>query len=271
MILNNVKVVLFSMIFSLIVTIYKYYDQIDIKYKDKYVKNLFSSPIKKHLNSSIGNYDNLNYNEETKNLELFFKNKTDFLKILKEMKKDSVEKLQIVSDFDYTISSFFQKDKKSNNFPLIRSLLFAKRNLLFEEKLMNLRKIYIPIEMDPNITKKEKEEKMLEWYEQIEQLIIEEKLHKEKILEGLNKTPILIRHYFFEFLNFCKKINIPLYIISGGILNFMVSIFDKMIDLNDYHNIFFFSNELKFDKNNVCTGFNKEVTPGNKDKVLKDL
>ena len=88
---------------------------------------------------------------------------------------------------------------------------------------------------------------------------------------NFNNSNIIIRHYFSIFINICKLMNIPFFIISGGIHDLMISIFDEIIDLKNYDNIFFFSNHLKFDENYLCNGLNIEVTPGNKIEILKDL
>ena len=146
---------------------------------DIYIQNTLSESEKKNL-ISIGKYENLNYNDESKDLKFFFKDKKHFKKTLKKMRKEGVKNLQIVSDFDYTISSFFQKDKKSDSLALFRCLMNIRKDPIFIENLIKIRNFYVPIENDSKIPAKEKKEKMKEWYLELDELVNKQNFNKNE-------------------------------------------------------------------------------------------
>ena len=67
------------------------------------------------------------------------------------------------------------------------------------------------------MTFEEKNEKMFEWYDLSKNVFLEENLDKKKLLEILNTSNMGVRYGFDRMLYLCKRLNLPFYIISGGL------------------------------------------------------
>lgn len=85
-------------------------------------------------------------------------------KLINSIINGGCEQLQVVTDFDYTIT----KQKIENGKPILSSFgMFNKCKQLPEEYLRESDKLfhkYRPIEINPNISHEEKLEKMIEWW-----------------------------------------------------------------------------------------------------------
>ena len=58
---------------------------------------------------------------------------------------------------------------------------------------------------------------MSEWYDLSKKVFVEENLDKKKLLAVLNNSNMGIRYGFDRVLYLCKKLNLPFYIVSGGL------------------------------------------------------
>ncbi|MFA6269111.1 MAG: hypothetical protein WC652_04810 [archaeon] len=148
------------------------------------------------------------------------------LRVLEEKKKSfrlgGAEKLQILSDFDRTLTVAYVNGKKSNtSFARIR-----EGNVLPQEyvnKAQTLFEKYYPIEQDHSIAKEKKVREMVKWFREHLQLMVDYGLTRE-ILKKIALEQIVPRGGFDKLINYTFKKKIPFLILSSGIGD-MIKIF----------------------------------------------
>ncbi|XP_043396557.1 cytosolic 5'-nucleotidase 3A isoform X2 [Chelonia mydas] len=140
--------------------------------------------------------------------------------------KGGAAKLQIITDFDMTLSRFSYNGKRC---PTCHNVI-DNCKLITEEcrkKLLQLKETYYAIEIDPDLTIEEKYPYMVEW-------------------EGYEN--------FFDKLS---EHNIPVFIFSAGIGDILEEVIHQA---GVYHsNVKVVSNFMDFDENGVLKGFKGEL------------
>lgn len=174
-------------------------------------------------------------------------NRKDLAKIKDEIRKGGANQLHVLADFDRTLTKAFVEGEKT---PSIISELRSKNYLseVYSKKAHELFERYHPIEIDLNIPKKEKNEKMYEWWKKHFELLIESGLNKTHLEKIIENGKIQFRKGTEEFLDFLHEKNIPLVIISSaGLGKESISMFlERQKRL--YNNIYIISNEYEWDK-----------------------
>ena len=166
----------------------------------------------------LGKFKNLKIAKFEENNNVYFKNKQEFLEKLANFKKDGIENLQIVSDFDQTITKFFVNGKKC---PSIFSLFALSDQISqkFINRYNELFEIYSKHEIDMKLTKEQRDFYVREWYNKGTENFLNENLTKNKILNILNNSKnIEIRYNFDKFFKYCYEKNLTFFVISGGII-----------------------------------------------------
>ena len=152
------------------------------------------------------------YNKE----EVIISNPIVFKQKLIQLKKDGPKELDIVTDFDFTLSRK-AKDKKGadSTFGIIAKSPFTSKSFSDEYKALYLK--YSPIERDQSIPFQEKDEAMKQWWIKSLGLIAEQNLSDGQIIESINKSAFSFRHGFDFLVRIVSKINYSVYILSAGI------------------------------------------------------
>lgn len=173
-------------------------------------------------------------------------NKQEFELKLGNIIKDGKENLHIVSDFDRTLTKAFVKGQKS---PTVIAQIRNKDYLGedYVKKAHDLYDFYHPIELDNSISKKEKINKMHEWWKKHFDLLIEKGLNKHIIDRIVSKKSLKFRKDLDFFLKILSENKIPLVIISAApgdmIKGYLIQ--DNLL----HDNIHIISNFFNFDKN----------------------
>ena len=204
---------------------------------------------------------------------IVYSNKEDFLEKLENIKKDWLEKLHILADFDRTLTKAFS-GSKNKRWKWIS--VFKENSLWFNEEFCNLEQQnfekYYPIENNPDLSLEEKNKFMLEWWKSTFELFIKFWLTKEKIKKAVFNWKIEFREKVEDFCKFLDKNNVPLIIISAsGLWHFWVEYFFEKKEIF-YKNIEIISNNFIWDdlwkaiwyKKPIIHSFNKSET------ILKD-
>lgn len=146
--------------------------------------------------------------------EVIIVNKKEFDEKVERIKKDGVEKLHILSDFDRTITTAFVNGESR---PSLISVLRDGNYLTKEyaEKAHELFNKYHPIEIDPKLSLEEKKKAMKEWWETHFELLLKEKLNKKDIERVIKSEKVQLREGVKEFLDLLKEEGIPLVILSS--------------------------------------------------------
>lgn len=174
----------------------------------------------------------------------------------------------MLTDFDFTITKLYNYQK---NVSLGSSYRFYDESLIGgdQQKVTkaqdDLCKIYINYERDTSIDIKIREQKMHEFYSKSLDIYINPKFTRDsigKMLEKL-KDKFEIRKYLKEYFELLIELEIPIIIISGGIKEVIIDLLKQSIkDFELYctqKKIMIIANELIFDKENGCIGYNPDV------------
>jgi 7-methylguanosine nucleotidase len=179
-----------------------------------------------------------------------------FEKIKKKILEDGIEKFHVLADFDRTLTKCFVGDKKSStswaqfrNLSLLGEDYIKKSGEMFE--------YYRPIEIDSNLSRTEKAEKMNEWWERHLELLVQSGVSENILKEVIEKGGIELREGAKEFLNFLKDKKIPLIIMSSGLGDLIEGVLER--DGVKFENINVISNFFEFDEEGKSVGFKEDV------------
>jgi 5'-nucleotidase len=193
-----------------------------------------------------------------------------------KFKKEGLNSIHIISDFDRTLTkAFFKGEKTPSLISHIRNGNYLTKDYATKSKELFNR--YHPIEISKEIPKEEKNKKMLEWWSNHYKLLTESGLDeptiKKSVTDLINEGKIKLREGVADFLNTTNKNNIPFIILSSAGIGNMVTEFLNKQNLI-FHNIYFIGNTLKFNKNNRFIGIkdNKIIHIFNKNEAeIKSL
>lgn len=173
-------------------------------------------------------------------------------KILNSLVGAGVQKLQVVSDFDYTIT----KQRQESGKPVLSSfgIFNACKSLpkKFIEESDKLHQKYRPIEIDPNVPLEEKVQSMIEWWTKSGKLLVGFSLDQSEIDEVAGNYKNSLRdgtHDFFQDLN---KLQVPVLVFSAGLGDCVVSVLRQANVL--FPNVKVISNFLQY-KDGLLNGF----------------
>ncbi|XP_061399942.1 7-methylguanosine phosphate-specific 5'-nucleotidase [Musca vetustissima] len=184
------------------------------------------------------------------------KNPERLEKILNEFGRGGTDRLQLVSDFDYTIT----KQRKSDGSPVLSSfgILNACESLpqRFIDESKNLHNKYRPIEIDPHIPINEKIQCMIEWWTKTGELLVGFKLEQSEIDVVASKYKDSLRENSHQLFGTLNRLNIPVLVFSAGLGNSVISVLKQANVM--YPNVNVISNFLQY-KNGVLDGFQKPM------------
>lgn len=185
-------------------------------------------------------------------------NETHFQITLENIKKDGLQNLHILADFDRTLTKAFSWWKIR---PSLISVLRSEGYLSEEytKKAYELFDYYNPIEINPNIPLEEKKREMTAWWNKHLDLLVHSKLHKSDIEHIIQSWVIEFRPWVKAFLQFLSENNIPIVIISANGLgtDSIEMYFEKEGFLTP--NVKIISNEFYWDEHGNASGYDKRV------------
>jgi 5'-nucleotidase len=202
------------------------------------------------------------------NKNIFIPDSEGFEKIKKEFKKDGLQKIHIIADFDRTLTSAYINKEKT---PSLIAILREDGKYLGDDYATKAQKLfekYHPMEIDLNIDIKKKKKEMKNWWERHFKLLIKSKLNKKQINEIANSGRIKLRKNCLPFLSFLNFHKIPLIIMSAsGLGEEAISVLLRK-NKSLYSNIHIISNSLLYNKKGLAIDFKKPVIHSlNKDET----
>ncbi|XP_029209322.2 cytosolic 5'-nucleotidase 3-like [Acropora millepora] len=189
----------------------------------------------------------------------------DKLKVLYE---GGPEKLQVISDFDKTLTKFVINGEKGCTAYGVfeNSKVFPES---YREKAKALKEKYMPIEYSGSISQAEKESHMVEWWTKGNELIIELKIKQTQIPEIVKDAHIALREGVEWFFVKLHEKEVPLLIISGGLGDIIEEVIEQQSTL--FENVTIVANFFKYEED-VVVGFeDKLLFSFNKKEMTKDL
>ncbi|KAI5948044.1 cytosolic 5'-nucleotidase 3A isoform X1 [Manis javanica] len=170
--------------------------------------------------------------------------------------KGGAAKLQIITDFDMTLSRFSHEGKRcpTSHYVIDNSKLVTDE---CRKKLWQLKEKYYAIEIDPVLTIDEKYPYMVEWYTKSHGLLIEQALPKAKLKEIVAESDVMLKEGYENFFDKLQQYSIPVFIFSAGIGDILEEVIRQA---GVYHpNITVVSNFMDFDDNGILKGFKGEL------------
>lgn len=165
-----------------------------------------------------------------------YQNRTKNLAI----KKDNY---YIIIDFDKTITA-------SNSLDSWMAVIdFNIYGETCKKEIQKLNAKYAPIELDYQISKNEKEQYMIEWYQKSMDILYRYGLTKTNLQKSLQKGTLLLREGAKEFFKNLNDSQIPVIILSAGIGN-VIEEFLKQQEIY-FNNIHIISNFIQFKGDNM--------------------
>lgn len=170
--------------------------------------------------------------------------------------KGGAAKLQLITDFDMTLSRFSHNGKRC---PSCHNVIDNCKYISDEcrKKLYELKEKYYAIEIDPELTNKEKYPFMVEWYTKSHTLLIEQRLNRNKLEEVVKNSDIMLKEGYETFFDKLNEHTIPVFIFSAG----LGDVLEEAIRQSGvyYPNVKVVSNFMDFDENGVIKGFKGEL------------
>lgn len=190
---------------------------------------------------------------QLENLSVRIKNPNHVEKVLTNIIQSGKERLQVISDFDRTISLHVYEGKPC----LTSNSVLEKSRFIHGDlrvKFQELRDLYLPIEHDPKMTKEEKIPFMIEWWTKTFELICESQITRDNLIEIVRNSTTHLKEGCKWLFNTLEHCDIPLLIFSAG----LGDIIQEWIcqQCGSYKNIKIVSNFMSFDcKTNRINGF----------------
>lgn len=176
--------------------------------------------------------------------------------VLESMVKAGSNTLQVISDFDMTLTRFAFKGKRC---PTCHNIL-DNSNLISDDckkKLKELLNTYYPIEIDSSRSVDEKLPLMVEWWTKAHELLVEQKIRKELVSVAVRESEAMLRDGYQLFFNLLHEHSIPLLIFSAGIGDVLEEVIRQA---GVFHpNVNVFSNYMDFDESGVLRAFKGEL------------
>ncbi|KAK8796445.1 hypothetical protein WA588_000580, partial [Blastocystis sp. NMH] len=176
------------------------------------------------------------------------------------MKKAGGSSLQVISDFDYTLSTFYLEGTERN--PSCHGILercpFFPED--YREKTKKLQEEYYPIEIDPKLDPEVKSEKMKEWWSKAHELLIDMKLKRSDIEKAVEESDIRIRDDSVALINYCRENKVPFLLFSAGIGDVLEEVLRQKchITVGKDTCVEIVSNQMVFNDEGVLVGFKGE-------------
>jgi len=170
--------------------------------------------------------------------------------------KGGQAKLQVISDFDFTLTRFQLNGKRchschaaietNNRLPAS----YRKKAKAFAEK-------YYPIEIDPHLSIDQKVPLMVEWWSCCHAALCETHLKQSDLCTIISESSIFLRDGCQTLLQVLHEHGVLLTIFSGGIGNVLEEVIQQQACM--YDNIHIMANYMTFDDNGILKGFSPDL------------
>ncbi|KAG6929812.1 5'-nucleotidase, cytosolic IIIB [Chelydra serpentina] len=180
------------------------------------------------------------------------KNPEHVKRVISALRKEGTDKLQVISDFDMTLSRFGFNGRRC---PTSHNILDNSRVISEEgrKKLKDLLHYYYPIEIDPNRTMEEKCPLMVEWWTKAHDLLLQQKILKSDIAKIVRDSEVMLRDGVNAFFDQLHQHDIPLFIFSAGVGDVLEEVLRQAEVLHP--NVTVVSNYMDFDDQGVLRQF----------------
>ncbi|CAN9505410.1 unnamed protein product [Ophioblennius macclurei] len=176
--------------------------------------------------------------------------------ILESMMKAGSNTLQVISDFDMTLTRFAFNGKRC---PTCHNILDNSKLISDDckEKLKELLNTYYPIEIDSSRSVEEKLPLMVEWWTKAHELLVKQRIRKDLLSTVVRESDAMLREGYQLFFDHLHEHSIPLLIFSAGIGDILEEVIRQARVFHPNVNVF--SNYMDFDESGVLRAFKGEL------------
>ncbi|MED6281012.1 5'-nucleotidase, cytosolic III [Characodon lateralis] len=193
---------------------------------------------------------------ELSNGSVLMKDPQRVQEVLQSMLKAGSNTLQVISDFDMTLTRFSYNGKRC---PTCHNILDNSKAISNEcrLKLDHLLETYYPIEIDTSRSVEEKLPLMVEWWTKAHDLLVEQKIKKDELAQAVRESDAMLREGYEPFFDRLHEQSIPLLIFSAGIGDILEEVIRQA---NVFHpNVKVISNYMDFDESGMLRAFKGEL------------
>ncbi|XP_036944720.1 cytosolic 5'-nucleotidase 3-like [Acanthopagrus latus] len=176
--------------------------------------------------------------------------------ILQSMVKAGSNTVQVISDFDMTLTRFAYNGKRC---PTCHNILDNSKLIDSDckEQLKELLNTYYPIEIDSSRSVEEKLPLMVEWWTKAHELLVQQEIKKDMLAVAVRESEAMLREGYQLFFDHLHEHSIPLLIFSAGIGDILEEVIRQA---GVFHsNVKVFSNYMDFDESGVLRAFKGEL------------
>ena len=201
----------------------------------------------------------------SKNSLYMCKNPDEFARKLAKMQQGGSKNLQIVTDFDFTLTKFHMENG-TRAFSCHKCLEEAE-GVLNEDYVVRARELaakYYPLEIQPGLEKKLRIQYMEEWVEKAHDALVSsgltERDFKKAVQNAITTKNILLRSRCQELFKVAEDRKIPVLVFSAGIAN----VLEEVLSVGVYNggvvspNVRVASNKMRF-RDGILDGFEGNV------------
>lgn len=176
--------------------------------------------------------------------------------VIKKFISDGPSKLQVISDFDHTLSSHtYNNISCPSCYSILDNSLLLPED--FRSRAAELRNIYYPIEIDPNLETEQKIPKMVEWWTEVRENLARSRISKDSLKQMVAESSARLRDGCDILFQNLEQHNVPLLILSAGLGDIIHEILEQKSKV--YSNMKIVSNFMKFDEQNLMIGFEGDI------------
>lgn len=172
------------------------------------------------------------------------------------MQRAGAGSLQVISDFDMTLTRFAHNGKRvATTHNILDNRLLINEDCT--KKMKELLNIYYPIEIDASRSIEEKLPLMVEWWTKVHELLIEQKIRKDLLAQAVRESSTMLRDGYKVFFDGLAEHQVPLLIFSAGVGD----VLEEVIRQNHvFHpNVHIISNYMDFDRTGVLRAFKGQL------------
>ncbi len=180
---------------------------------------------------------------------VMFRNKDEYFRKISVMQMDGAEKLNIVSDFDFTMTQFWLNGKRGASCHKV----IEDCGLLTEDYHRNAQAVqlkYYPLEVDPTLDAVTRTNYMIEWVFEAHKLLCKSGLTKEKIQTAVTNSianqGVALRDKVASFFSLLNEFNVPFLIFSAGIADVLEEILRQYVGELNHELVHVISNRCEF-------------------------
>jgi cytosolic 5'-nucleotidase 3 len=192
------------------------------------------------------------------------KDQIGFEKKLAEMRRDGPSRLQIVTDFDFTLTKFYQKSygRGYSCHKTIEDCGFLSDD--YHTKAQALQRKYYPLEIDPSLEEETRIKYMVEWVTKAHALLetsgLTEDTLKKAVATAVVNGGMALRPRVQELLSLTQSLDVPVLIFSAGIANVLEEVLRIELGLGVLpRHVSVASNRIIFDKTGGIQGFTEPL------------